>query len=68
MASVLGLKLLEKEKIKIPEEVKKLAGEREGARKEKNWRKADEIRDKIKKLGFVVNDTADGWKIKKEER
>jgi cysteinyl-tRNA synthetase len=68
MDSVLGLKLLEKEKIKIPEEVKKLAGEREGARKEKNWRKADEIRDKIKKLGFVVNDTADGWKIKKEER
>jgi cysteinyl-tRNA synthetase len=63
---IFGLKLLEKEKIKIPEEVKKLAEEREKARKEKNWKKADEMRDKIKKLGFIVNDTADGWEIKKE--
>jgi cysteinyl-tRNA synthetase len=63
---IFGLKLLEKEKIKIPEEVKKLAEEREKARKEKNWKKADEMRDKIKKLGFILNDTADGWEIKKE--
>jgi len=64
---VFGLKLLEKKKIEIPGEIKKLAGEREKARKEKNWKKADEIRDKMKKLGFIVNDTANGWEIKKEE-
>jgi cysteinyl-tRNA synthetase len=63
---IFGLKLLEKEKIDIPEEVKKLAEEREKARKEKNWKKSDEMRDKIKKLGYVVNDTAEGWEIKKE--
>lgn len=62
---VFGLKLLEKEKIEIPSEIKKLAEEREKARAEKNWKKADEIRDKINKLGFIVNDTPTGWEIKK---
>jgi cysteinyl-tRNA synthetase len=66
MDKVFGLKLFEKEKVDIPEEVKKLAEEREKARKEKNWKKSDEMRDKIKKLGFAVNDTVNGWEIKKE--
>jgi cysteinyl-tRNA synthetase len=66
MDEVFGLKLLEKEKIDIPDEVKKLAEERDNARKNKDWKKSDEMRDKIKKLGFVVNDTANGWEIKKE--
>jgi cysteinyl-tRNA synthetase len=64
MDKIFGLKLLEKEKIKIPSEVKKLAEERKKARDEKNWKKADEIRNKINKLGFVVNDTPEGWEIK----
>ncbi|MCX6751113.1 MAG: cysteine--tRNA ligase [Candidatus Pacearchaeota archaeon] len=67
MDEVFGLKLLEKEKIEIPGEVKRLAEEREKARKEKNWKKADEMRNKINKLGFAVNDTPDGWEIKKGE-
>jgi cysteinyl-tRNA synthetase len=67
MDKVFGLKLLEKEKIKIPAEVKKLSEEREKARAEKNWKKADEIRDKINKLGFVLNDTSEGVVIKKNE-
>jgi cysteinyl-tRNA synthetase len=64
---VFGLKLLEKDKIKIPDNVKKLAEERENARKNKDWKKSDELRDKINKLGFIVNDIADGWEIKKKE-
>jgi cysteinyl-tRNA synthetase len=63
---IFGLKLLEKEKIKIPAEVKKLAEERETARKNKDWKKSDELRNKINKLGFIVNDTAEGWEIKKQ--
>ena len=65
---VFGLKLLDKEKIKIPAEIKQLAGEREKARTEKNWKKADELRDKIKKEGFEILDTKDGWEIKNIER
>jgi cysteinyl-tRNA synthetase len=68
MDEVFGLKLFEKEKINIPDEVKKLAEEREKARKEKNWKRADEMRDKINKLGFTLNDTPEGVVVKKNGR
>ena len=54
---VLGLDLLKREKIKIPDNIKKLISKRENARKKKDWNKADEIRTKIKKLGYVIDDT-----------
>ncbi|MCX6746624.1 MAG: cysteine--tRNA ligase [Candidatus Pacearchaeota archaeon] len=62
---VFGLNLENEEKIEIPKEVKKLAKERKEARKKKNWREADEIRNRIKKLGFNINDTEKGSEIKK---
>ncbi len=49
---------------KIPAEIKKLIKEREKARKEKKWRKADKIRKEIEKKGYKVEDTARGAKIK----
>ncbi len=61
---VLGLDLFKKEEIKIPEKVKELVAERESARKEKNWEKADSLREEIKKLGYRVDDTEEGPKIK----
>jgi len=65
MDEILGLDLLKKEKGKIPEDVKKLVLEREFFRKEKDWAKADELREKIKKLGYQVSDSAKGPKIEK---
>ncbi len=65
MDRVFGLKLLEKEKIKIPEEVLKLVKEREQARKNKDWKKSDELRDKIKEIGYHVEDTAEGSVLRK---
>jgi cysteinyl-tRNA synthetase len=62
---VFGLDLGEEEKIKIPEAVKKIIEEREDARKNKEWKKSDELRDKIKKLGFAIDDTKEGYKIRK---
>ncbi|MFH0755402.1 MAG: cysteine--tRNA ligase [bacterium] len=57
---VLGLKLNEEQKgkkeIEMPIEIKILIEEREKARKEKNWSKADELRNKIKNLGYEVKD------------
>lgn len=58
--SVFDLDLLKQEKISIPEEIKKLAEQREQSRKDKDWKKADELRDKVNKLGFVINDTDKG--------
>ncbi len=57
MDKIFGLDLLKEERVSIPNNVKKLIDQREKARKEKNWQKADELRQKIKKLGYWVEDT-----------
>ncbi len=55
----------EKPKEKIPSFVLKLVESREKHRKEGNWQKADEIRKKVKDLGYQIEDTKEGPKIKK---
>jgi cysteinyl-tRNA synthetase len=50
----------------IPAEVQAFADEREKARKDKNWAKSDELRDKIAELGYIVEDTAQGQKLNKK--
>jgi cysteinyl-tRNA synthetase len=61
ICDVLGL--LMKDAEELPEEVQKLAKEREIARKEKNWALSDELRDKIIAMGYTVEDTLEGQKI-----
>ncbi len=61
----LGLDNIKEEEVIINEELKELLEEREKTRKEKNWRKADQIREKIKKLGFIVEDSDNGQKLKR---
>lgn len=64
---VLGLSLDNPPEIKIevPEEILQLLEERELARKNKDWKKADEIREEIKKRGYIIEDTPQGPRIKK---
>ena len=50
-------------KIAVPEEVAQLAKERENARHEKNWKRSDELRDRISALGWDVRDTKDGQRL-----
>jgi cysteinyl-tRNA synthetase len=49
----------------MPEEVVKMAAERQQARADKDWGRADELRDAILEKGFVVQDTKEGPKILK---
>lgn len=64
---ILGLSLFKKEKKeKIPTEIIKLAEERLNARINKDWKKSDELRDKINSLGYIIGDTKKGYEIKKE--
>ena len=65
--SVLSLDLdkNDKEDINIPEDIKLILNEREDARKNKNFAKSDELRDKLKELGYIVKDTKDGQIIEK---
>ncbi|PYJ76805.1 MAG: cysteine--tRNA ligase [Verrucomicrobia bacterium] len=44
-------------------EVAQLAKDRENARREKNWKQSDELRDRISALGWEVRDTNDGQKL-----
>ena len=48
------------------EEIEELIQERISARKEKNWTRADEIRDELDSKGIVLEDKADGtiWRVK----
>ncbi len=50
----------------IPEEITKLIEERKEARKAKNFALADEIRDKIADMGYVITETREGTKVTKK--
>jgi len=51
----------------LPEEAAVLIGKREEARKSKDWKTADAIRQQLKAMGIVIEDTAQGirWKVEK---
>lgn len=65
--SVLSLDLdkNDKEDINIPEDIKLILNERKDARENKDFAKSDELRDKLKELGYIVKDTKDGQIIEK---
>ncbi|HEY4501587.1 MAG TPA: cysteine--tRNA ligase [Candidatus Paceibacterota bacterium] len=50
----------------LPEEVQRLVLAREVARKNKDYKKSDELRTAILKAGYEAKDTADGQKITKK--
>lgn len=59
----LGIKEMKEEKISVPKEVKELIKDRESARQSKNWAEADILRERIKELGFLIEDKPEGPKI-----
>ncbi len=64
---VLGLKLHDPErgKVTLTPELERLLGERKAAREAGDWLKSDLLRDELKALGYSVEDTSSGQKIKK---
>ena len=64
LADVLGLIVDKKEEI-LDDEIEALIAERQAARKEKNFARADEIRDELAAKGIVLLDTREGVKWKK---
>lgn len=63
---ILGLSLEDRSKrqIKLPKVLEELKKERDIARKEKNWKKSDELREEIEFMGYKVEDTSKGSEIK----
>ena len=64
LSSVLGIMTKEAEE-KLPEEIQQMADERAQARKNKDWKRSDELRDALKAAGYAVEDTKQGQKINK---
>lgn len=66
MDKILGLGLEDylNKQLEVPEKVQKLVTERENARKSGDFKKSDLLRHEIKKLGFEIEDTPSGSKIK----
>ena len=54
-----------KKQEEVPEEVKAVAEERKAARANKDWAKSDELREKLKALGYAVKDGKDGYTLTK---
>lgn len=63
LADVLGL--LSKEEDELPADIKAMVDERAEARKNKDWKRSDELRDAIKAAGYILEDTKQGQKVHK---
>ncbi len=65
LCGVLGL-VYNRKTESLDDEVEALIAQRTQARKDKNWAEADRIRDELKAMGIVLEDTAQGVKWHKE--
>ena len=67
--SILALDLFKAEaatKADIPADVQALLDARAAARKAKEWKKSDELRDEIARAGYLVKDTPQGQQVEKK--
>lgn len=62
LSDVLGLKIEKKEEI-LDKEIEDLIQERQAARKAKDFKRADEIRDELLKKGIILKDTREKYFI-----
>ena len=49
----------------IAPEIKEIAEERQRARAAKDWKKSDELRDRLRSLGYLIRDGKDGYTLEK---
>lgn len=65
--SVLGLQLSEykEEDVEIPAETQELVDKRESLRKSGNYEEADKVRSEIENKGFILEDSKEGIKVRK---
>ncbi|NLK99449.1 MAG: cysteine--tRNA ligase [Clostridiales bacterium] len=64
LSGILGINVMKEEEI-LPEEIEKLIEERQTARKNKDFAKADQIRDALLEKGIILEDTREGVKWKR---
>lgn len=62
---VLGLQIDKEQKIELPTEIQEIVEERKKARENKDWKKSDELRDKLSSLGYTVKDNKEGMSVER---
>ena len=62
---VLGLNIDAEDKLELSDEVLDILNKRKIARDNKDYSLSDNLRDKLKELGYIVKDTKDGQKLEK---
>jgi cysteinyl-tRNA synthetase len=62
LTGVLGL-VYNRKDAQVGDEIEALIAERAQARKDKNWKRADEIRARLKDMGVAIEDTPQGTKV-----
>ncbi len=63
LCDVLGI--LQKEDDTLPKDIQRMVDERAEARKNKDWKRSDELRDAIKAAGYILEDSREGQKVRK---
>ena len=63
LCDVLGL--VQREADALPADIQQMVDDRAAARKAKDWKRSDELRDAIKAAGYVLEDTPQGQKVRK---
>lgn len=59
----LGIEGMKEEKISLPKEIEELVKAREEARKNKDYKLSDKIRDDLKSKGYSIKDTPEGPRL-----
>lgn len=62
---IFGIEDLTSEQILLDEDIRDLIDEREQAREDKDYARADEIRDQLSEQGIILEDTAQGVRFKR---
>ncbi len=62
---IFGIEDLTREQALLDEDIRDLIDEREQAREDKNYARADEIRDYLSEQGIILEDTAQGVRFKR---
>ena len=63
----LVVKRISKETLKIPSDIREIAEKRWRAKLDKNWGEADQLRDELLSLGWIVKDGKEGFELAKSD-
>lgn len=65
ICGVLGI--LTRQNDGLTDEVRRMVEERAEARKNKDWKRSDELRDAIRAAGYILEDTKQGQKVRRDQ-